>query len=160
MSKNEIHARLSPEVMEQIKQLTHSRKFPTISHTCRWLLDYGMKVVNDEVESQQKNDAIVRLIEQELEVFFARCRDKYDPEDGELYWFWFESKNESSWRFDADSPNNWCPTKRFKLREDAIRDCLKEKLLNSVDSSSLIEAVLPSLNSSSELTSNDDLIEW
>ena len=120
MSKNEIHARISPEVMEKVRKLTHDRNLPTISHTIRWLIDFGLRVVNDDIELQKENDSVVQIIEQELGVFFTRCRDEYDPEDGQLYWFWFESKDESSWRFDADSPNNWCPTKRFESQKDAV----------------------------------------
>ena len=158
MSKNEIHARLSPKVMEQVRELTHDRNFPTISHTIRWLIDFGLKVVNDDIE-QKKNDSVIQIIEQEFEVFFARCRDEYDPEDGQLYWFWFESKNESSWRFDADSLNNWCPIKRFKSQEDAIRDCLIEKMANPVNVNALTESFLPSLNTTDESNENN-IIDW
>jgi len=147
MAKNEIHARILPEVMGQIRQWTENWRFPTISHTVRRLLELGLKVANDELDLQKNNDSLIQLIEQELEVFFARCRDEYDPEDGELYWFWFESKNQSSWRFDADSPNNWCPTKRFESQKDAIRDCLKEKLVNPVNVNALAGSNLPSPNS-------------
>ena len=159
MVKNEIHARLSPEVMEHVRELTRNQSFLTISHTIRWLIDFGLQVVNDDIELQKKNDSAIQLIEQELGVFFARCRDEHDPEDGQLYWFWFESTDESSWRFDPDSTNNQCPVKRFNSREEAIRDCLRERLLNSMDSNTLVKSVLPSLNSSSELT-DEDLIDW
>jgi hypothetical protein len=159
MVKNEIHARLLPEVMEEVRRWTDNWKFSTISHTVRRLLELGLKVANDELDLQKKNDSLVQLIEQELEVFFARCRDEYDPEDGQLYWFWFESENKSSWRFDPDSPNNQCPVKRFDSQEDAIRDCLKEKLTNSVNVNALTETLLPSLKTTDE-SSEDSIIDW
>ncbi|MEG3936283.1 MULTISPECIES: hypothetical protein [unclassified Microcoleus] len=56
MVKNEIHARLSSEMMEKIKQLTVAKSFPTISHTCRWLLEIGIAVTNNEFERHRSND--------------------------------------------------------------------------------------------------------
>lgn len=52
MSKNEIHARLPPEMFEQLKHFTKLHNFPTISHTVRWLLDIGIKTTktNSAVE--------------------------------------------------------------------------------------------------------------
>jgi hypothetical protein len=158
MSKNEIHARLMPEVMEKVRELTRNRNFSTISHTVRWLIDCGLRVATDDIDLQKKNNSIVQIIEQELGVFFAECRDEYDPEDGQLYWFWFKSKNESLCHFDPDSTNNCCPAKRFKSREDAIKDCLKEKV-NQSGINSLIESFLPSLSSSVE-ANEDNIIDW
>jgi hypothetical protein len=160
MSKNEIHARISPGVMEKIRHWTDSWELPTISHAVRRLLELGIQAANHEVGVQNKNNSLIQLIEQELKVFFARCRDEHDPEDGQLYWFWFESKNESSWQFDPDSPNNWCPTKRFKSQEDTIRDCLKEKLTNPVDVNILTESFLPSLKSTDDESNEDKIIDW
>ena len=192
MSKNEIHARLPPELMEALKRIC-SDKGSNLSdvtraalvlyvdaYECLHLFEHhkflksenSLKIgligtslettratpdLLDELVSD--NDSVVQLIEQELEVFFARCRDECEPEDGELYWFWFESKNESSWRFDADSPNNWCPTKRFNSRESAIRNCLKEKLVNPVNVNALTETLLPSLNPSIE-PDPTEIIDW
>jgi hypothetical protein len=158
MNKNEIHARLSPEVMEKVRELTHSQNFLTISHTIRWLINLGFKVINDDIELQKKNDSVIQIIEQEFGVFFARCRDEYDPEDGQLYWFWFESKNKNATSFEADSLNNSCPTSRFKLREDAIKDCLKQKS-NQLDIDSSTKSLLPSISLSDEL-SEDNVIDW
>ena len=110
-------------------------------------------------EPVSNNDSLVRLIEQELGVFFARCRDEYDPEDGELYWFWFESKNESSWQYDADSPNNWCPTKRFNSQEDAITDCMRKKLLNPINSNCSVKPVLPLIETTDQSNENN-IIDW
>lgn len=155
MAKNEIHARISPELMEQIRQWTDNWKFPTISRTVRRLLELGLKIVNDDLDLQKKNDSLVRLIEQELKVFFARCRDERDTEDGQLYWFWFESENKSSWRFDSDSPFNWCPTKRFESQEEAIRDCLRHK--PSEISTNFKNTTTP--NSLDEHTP-DEVIDW
>jgi len=158
MSKNEIHARLSPEIMEKVREFTHNQNFPTISHTVRWLIDFGFKVVDDDTELQKKNNSVIQIIEQEFGVFFARCRDEYDPEDGQLYWFWFENNDKSSGRFDADSSNNWCPTKRFKLREDAIKDCLKQKS-NQLDIDNATQSLSPSFDLCDEL-SEDNVIDW
>jgi|SRR6476620_1966272 len=192
MAKNEIHARISPQLMEALRRICGDKSCnlsdatraalvlyvdaydcPNLFEQHRLLksentLEIGLIGASldttkatpdllDEIVSD--NDSVVQLIEQELEVFFARCRDEYDPEDGELYWFWFESKNENSWRFDADSPNNWCPTKRFESRESAIRDCLKEKLVNSVNVNALAGSNLPSPNSSDK-SSEENIIDW
>jgi Arc/MetJ-type ribon-helix-helix transcriptional regulator len=159
MVKNEIHARLSPEVMEQIRQWTDNWKFLTISHTVRRLLELGLKVANDELDLQKKNDSLIQLIEQELKVSFDQCRKKSNYIDGQLYWFWFEAKEESSWRFDPNSLNNQCPAKRFESREDAIRDCLKEKLANPVNVNALTESLLPSLKSTDE-SNEENIIDW
>ncbi|MEG5007861.1 hypothetical protein QUB17_30005 [Microcoleus sp. B5-C4] len=114
--------------------------------------------MNDELELEKQNISVIQLIEQEYQVFFARCRDEYDPEDGQLYWFWFDSEAESSRCFSADSPRNWCPTRRFKTQDDAIRDCLREKLLKRVDEAT--EACLPSLSSFSAETELENIIDW
>ena len=199
MSKNEIHARLSPQLMEALKNICATKNcnlsdivraalvlyvdayecpnlfehhklsknetsleiglIGTSLETTRATPDLLDQIPNDELDLPKKNDSLVQLIEQELEVFFARCRDEHDSEDGQLYWFWFESKNKSSWRFDPDSPNNWCPTKRFKSREEAIKDCLREKLLNPMDNSSSIKTVLPSVEITDEL-SEENIIDW
>ncbi len=157
MVKNEIHARLSPEMMEKVRELTRNQNFPTISHTIRWLIDFGFKVVNDDIELQKKNDSVIQMIEKEFGISFARCRDEYDPEDGQLYWFWFEGENENSCYFDADSLNNWCPTKRFKSREDAVKNYLKQKF-NQSDNDSSTESNLPCLLP--DKLSEDNMIDW
>jgi hypothetical protein len=210
MSKNEVHARVSSELMEALRRICND-KSTNLSDVVRAalvlyvdvyecpnlferhnllksnegleigligtslettkatpdLLDqldkieigFGLKVANDDIESERKNDSIIQLIEQEFQVFFARYRDEYDPEDGQLYWFWLESENKSSWQFDPDSPNNQCPVKRFKSREEAIKDCLRERLPNPMDNSSSIKTVLPPVEITDEL-SEENIIEW
>ena len=194
MVKNEIHARLLPQLMEALKRICSDKKCNLSDITRAALVLYvdvyecpnsfeqhkllkskeGLEIglmgtslettratpdLLDELASQKKNDSVIQLIEQELKVFFARCRDEYNPEDGQLYWFWFESTDESSWRFDPDSTNNQCPVKRFDSREEAIRDCLKEKMANPVNVNALTESFLPSLNSSTEPESTE-IIDW
>ncbi len=121
-------------------------------------INLGFKVVNNDIELPKKNDSVIQIIEQELGVFFARCRDEHDPEDGQLYWFWFEDKDGSLRRFDADSPDNWCPIKRFKSQEDAIKDCLKQKS-NQLDIDSPTKSFLPSLDLPDEFN-EDNVIDW
>jgi hypothetical protein len=188
MAKNEIHARISPQLMEALRRIC-SDKSCNLSDATRAALVLYVDVYEcpnlfeqhrlsksentleigligasldttkatpdllDELVSD--NDSVVQLIEQELEVFFARCRDECEPEDGELYWFWFES----SWQYDADSPNNWCPAKRFRSQEDAIRDCLKKKLTKLVNVNALTETLLPSPKTTHE-SSEDSIIDW
>jgi hypothetical protein len=81
------------------------------------------------------------------------CRDEYDPEDGQLYWFWFHSKDENSSCFEPDSSNNWCPVKRFNSQEDAIKDCLRQ-MFKQLDIDSHTQSLIASLALPSE--SNED----
>lgn len=66
MVKNEIHARLSVEMMEKIRQLTVAKSFPTISHTCRWLLELGITATSDEIEYQPKEVPDKDCLKEEL----------------------------------------------------------------------------------------------
>ncbi|MEG4488816.1 hypothetical protein [Microcoleus sp. D2_18a_B4] len=159
MVKNEIHARLPPELMEQLNGFVLSRNLPTLSHGVRWLIDIALKDVRDELELEKRNISVIQLIEQEYRVLFSRCRDEYDTEDGQLYWFWFDSEVESSWVFCADSPNNWCPKKRFKTQDDAIRDCLREKSSKQLDEAT-VDTAKVSLSFSSTETEIENIIDW
>ncbi|MEG4855746.1 hypothetical protein QUB10_33420, partial [Microcoleus sp. B5-D4] len=62
MVKNEIHARLSPETMEQVKNFVLRRNLPTLSHGVRWLIDIALKDVNDELELEKQNISVIQLI--------------------------------------------------------------------------------------------------
>src|SRR6476620_1656697 len=192
MAKNEIHARISPQLMEALRRICGDKSCnlsdatraalvlyvdaydcPNLFEQHRLLksentLEIGLigasldttKATPDLLdELVSDNDSVVQLVEQELEVFFARCRDEYDPKDGELYLFCVESKDKNLSRFDTDSCDNWCPIKRFKSREEAIKDCLRKKLLNPMDNSSSIKTVLPSVEITDELT-EENIIDW
>ena len=199
MSKNEIHARISLQLMEALKRICSERncnlsdvtraalvlyvdvwKCPnllehhnllksqnslevgllgTTRETTRATPDLLDELISNNIE-QKKNSPVIQLIEQELEISFGQCRDEYDPEDGQLYWFWSDSKDETFLQFDPDSLNNQCPVKRFNSQEDAIRDCLKEKLTNPAEGLPLLtESGLPSLNTTNE-SSEDNIIDW
>lgn len=161
MVKNEIHARLSPEVMNRARELTEAKNFPTLSHTIRWLLAIAFNQLNEKAKTERLNTSVLQLIEQECGVSFSRCRDEYDPEDGQLYWFWFETEAESSREFDVDSLNNWCPTKRFKSQEEAVRDWLRSRL-NPVSDAIAIgtaDETIPSPTSET-LVELETIIDW